>query len=265
MPPEGARGLRAGHRRRRAGSAPRSPRALAAEGWPVASTTAPTPRAPRRVVAEIEATAAGRVAVPGRRRRRRRRRRRSSTRVEERARARARAGQQRRRARRRPRAAARRRGSGARCIDTNLSAAFHTTRRALGPMLRARFGRIVNVASVVGPRANAGQANYAASKAGLIGMTKTVAVEVARRGITVNAVAPGLVETQADRGHRQRPRASDPRPPARHPGGGRRLRPLPRLRGGRVRDRHGADRRRRTQRLNSNQTATKGANRWQPK
>ena len=76
-------------------------------------------------------------------------------------------------------------------LDTNLSAAFHTTRRALRPMLRARFGRIVNVASIVGPRANAGQANYAASKAGLIGLTKTVAVEVARRGITVNAVAPG--------------------------------------------------------------------------
>jgi 3-oxoacyl-[acyl-carrier protein] reductase len=81
-------------------------------------------------------------------------------------------------------------------IDTNLSAAFHTTRRALRPMLRARFGRIVNVASIVGPRANAGQSNYAASKAGLIGLTKTVAVEVARRGITVNAVAPGLVETK---------------------------------------------------------------------
>ncbi len=81
-------------------------------------------------------------------------------------------------------------------LDTNLSAAFRTTRRALKPMLRARFGRIVNIASVVGLRANAGQANYAASKAGLIGMTKTVAVEVARRGITVNAVAPGLVETK---------------------------------------------------------------------
>jgi 3-oxoacyl-[acyl-carrier protein] reductase len=81
-------------------------------------------------------------------------------------------------------------------IDTNLSAAFYTTRRALGPMLRARFGRIVNVASVVGPRANAGQSNYAASKAGLIGFTKTVAAEVARRGVTVNAVAPGFVETE---------------------------------------------------------------------
>lgn len=84
----------------------------------------------------------------------------------------------------------------AQVIDTNLSAAFRTTRRALAPMLRARFGRIVNVASVVGPRANAGQSNYAASKAGLIGFTKTVAVEVARRGVTVNAIAPGFVETK---------------------------------------------------------------------
>ena len=64
------------------------------------------------------------------------------------------------------------------------------------PMIRARYGRIVNVASVVGPRANAGQANYAAAKAGLIGMTKTVAAEVARRGVTVNAVAPGFIETE---------------------------------------------------------------------
>jgi len=85
-------------------------------------------------------------------------------------------------------------------LDTNLSAAFHTTRRALRPMLRARHGRIVNVASIVGPRANAGQSNYAASKAGLIGMTRTIAVEVARRGITVNAVAPGLVDTKLTEG-----------------------------------------------------------------
>jgi 3-oxoacyl-[acyl-carrier protein] reductase len=80
-------------------------------------------------------------------------------------------------------------------IDTNLTAAFRATRRALGPMLRARYGRIVNMASVVGLHANPGQANYAASKAGLVGMTKTVAAEVARRGITVNAVAPGLIAT----------------------------------------------------------------------
>ena len=84
----------------------------------------------------------------------------------------------------------------ARVIDTNLTGAFRLTRRALAPMLRARFGRIINIASVVGERANPGQANYAASKAGLIGMTRTVACEVARRGVTVNAVAPGLVETE---------------------------------------------------------------------
>ena len=82
-----------------------------------------------------------------------------------------------------------------RVIDTNLTAAFRMTRRAMRPMVRARFGRIVNVASVVGPRANAGQANYAAAKAGLIGLTKTVAAEVARRGVTVNAVAPGFIAT----------------------------------------------------------------------
>ena len=80
-------------------------------------------------------------------------------------------------------------------IDTNLTAAFRLTRRAMRGMLRARFGRVVNIASVVGPRANAGQANYAASKAGLIGFTKTVAAEVARKGVTVNAVAPGFIET----------------------------------------------------------------------
>jgi len=85
-------------------------------------------------------------------------------------------------------------------IETNLSAAFRATRRALRPMLRARFGRIVNVASIVGMRANAGQANYAASKAGLIALTRTVAVEVARRGVTVNAVAPGFVETKLTEG-----------------------------------------------------------------
>ena len=82
-----------------------------------------------------------------------------------------------------------------RVIGTNLTAAFRLTRSAMRGMIRARYGRIVNVASVVGPRANAGQSNYAAAKAGLIGMTKTVAAEVARRGVTVNAVAPGFIET----------------------------------------------------------------------
>jgi 3-oxoacyl-[acyl-carrier protein] reductase len=80
-------------------------------------------------------------------------------------------------------------------IDTNLTAAFRLTRRAIPQMLRARHGRVVNMASVSGLRANPGQANYAASKAGLIAMTKTIAVEVARRGVTVNAVAPGFIET----------------------------------------------------------------------
>jgi 3-oxoacyl-[acyl-carrier protein] reductase len=81
-------------------------------------------------------------------------------------------------------------------VNTNLSGAFRLTRRALRPMLRARYGRIVNVASIVGLRANPGQANYAAAKAGLVGMTKTVAAEVAKRGVTVNAVAPGFIATE---------------------------------------------------------------------
>lgn len=95
-------------------------------------------------------------------------------------------------------------------VDTNLSAAFRLSRRALHPMLRARFGRIVNVASVVGPRAGAGQANYATSKAGLIGLTKTLAVEVAARSVTVNAIAPGVIETDSSRGIAQELRARVP-------------------------------------------------------
>jgi 3-oxoacyl-[acyl-carrier protein] reductase len=80
-------------------------------------------------------------------------------------------------------------------IETDLNAAFRLMRRAMGSMLRARSGRIVNIASVSGLRANPGQSNYAAAKAGLIALTKTAAVEVARRGITINAVAPGFIET----------------------------------------------------------------------
>jgi len=86
--------------------------------------------------------------------------------------------------------------SWARVLETNLTGAFRLTRRALRQMIRARFGRVVNVASVVGFRANPGQANYAASKAGLIGLTGTLAAEVAKRGVTVNAVAPGFIETE---------------------------------------------------------------------
>jgi 3-oxoacyl-[acyl-carrier protein] reductase len=80
-------------------------------------------------------------------------------------------------------------------IDTNLSGAFHCTRRALGSMLKARWGRIVNVSSVTAVHANPGQANYAASKAGLLAFTGTVAREMARKGITCNAVTPGVVQT----------------------------------------------------------------------
>jgi len=85
-------------------------------------------------------------------------------------------------------------------IDTDLTAAFRLTRRALRPMMRARAGRIVNVASVVGLRANPGQPNYAAAKAGLIALTRNAAVEVARRGITINAVAPGWIDTEMTQG-----------------------------------------------------------------
>lgn len=80
-------------------------------------------------------------------------------------------------------------------INTNLKGVFYTTRAAAKIMMKARKGRIINMASVVGLTGNAGQANYSAAKAGVIGFTKTVAKELATRGITANAVAPGFIET----------------------------------------------------------------------
>lgn len=80
-------------------------------------------------------------------------------------------------------------------LDTNLTGAFNMIHACLPPFLRRRSGRIINISSVSGMMGNPGQANYASSKAGLIGLTKTIAREVASRGITVNAVAPGFIET----------------------------------------------------------------------
>ncbi|MCO5217648.1 MAG: 3-oxoacyl-[acyl-carrier-protein] reductase [Thermomicrobiales bacterium] len=81
-------------------------------------------------------------------------------------------------------------------LSTNLKGAFLTSKAVVRPMLRQKSGRIINITSVVGRMGNAGQANYAAAKAGLIGLTKTLAKEVGSRGITVNAVAPGFIDTR---------------------------------------------------------------------
>lgn len=80
-------------------------------------------------------------------------------------------------------------------IATNLTAIFKLSKRLIRPMLKARAGRIINIGSVVGSSGNPGQTNYAAAKAGMIGFTKSLAREVAKRGITVNAIAPGYIET----------------------------------------------------------------------
>ena len=85
-------------------------------------------------------------------------------------------------------------------VDTNLTGAFNMIRACLPLFIRRRSGRIINITSVSGMMGNAGQANYSASKAGLIGLTKTIAREVATRGITVNAVAPGFIETDMTKG-----------------------------------------------------------------
>ncbi|MCZ0810690.1 MAG: 3-oxoacyl-[acyl-carrier-protein] reductase [Pseudomonadota bacterium] len=83
----------------------------------------------------------------------------------------------------------------AQVLDVNLTSAMRLCRGVMRPMMKARWGRIINISSIVGATGNPGQANYAASKAGLVGMTKSIAYEVASRGITANAVAPGFIAT----------------------------------------------------------------------
>ena len=80
-------------------------------------------------------------------------------------------------------------------IDVNLKSTFMLNRNAIKKMMRRKYGHIINIASVVGVTGNPGQANYVASKAGMIGMTKSMAAEVASRGITINCVAPGFIES----------------------------------------------------------------------
>ena len=120
-------------------------------------------------------------------------------------------------------------------IEVDLTAAFRLTRAALRGMMRRRWGRIVSIGSVVGSTGNPGQANYAAAKAGLVGLSKAIAAEVASRGITANCIAPGFIAspmTDALYGRAARaPHRRHPDGPHRHARGGRVLRPFPCQRG----------------------------------
>ena len=134
-------------------------------------------------------------------------------------------------------------------LETNLFGAFYTLKAVTRPMLRAKSGRIIQITSVSGQAGQMGQANYSSAKAGLIGLTKAAARELASRGITVNAVAPGFVLTELTQDLNDDLKSADHRPnatwPLRHDRGDCLRRRLPRVRRGRVHHRPGARRRRR--------------------
>ena len=134
-------------------------------------------------------------------------------------------------------------------VETDLTAAFRLARACVRPMMKQRSGRIISITSVVGAMGNAGQVNYAAAKAGLMGMTKALAREIGSRGITVNCVAPGFIDTDMTAGlpeeHKAALLAQIPLGRLGGRSGDRRRLPLPRERCGRLRDGHDPARQRR--------------------